>query len=194
MRPGMIEVTGIPLEALVRAAYNPSRPQGLGHVHFQPGDLSDEDVAAIVERGKTDRLLAVSMDYVKGRSCKFTVAKDGDRLFIKNRWYDHSDSQLRNLLVGVGLSPDLLDKAREDEERARTESLQAAYAFLREHGGSFEETRENSALLPPKVLDGLLEGAYADAPTIKREWTDAGARYTLAAASVPNLETPNKDS
>lgn len=180
MRPGMIEVTGVPLEALVRAAYNPSRPQGLGHFHFQPGDLSDADVAAIVKRGEGDRMLAISMDYVNGRSCKFTVSRgEGGRLYIKNQWHDHGDGQLRALLTAVGLSPDLLAKARDEERQARDEALTAAKAFLQERGGTFEETRDNRDSIPPKVLDGLLEGAYADTPTIKREWTDAGARYSL---------------
>lgn len=183
MRPGMIEVTGVPLEQLVRAAYNPSRPQGLGLLHFQPGDLSDAEVAAIVDRGSNDRQLAISMDYVKGRSCKFAVARGQEgRLYIKNRWYDHSDGQIRDLLASVGLSPDLLDKAREEEERHRVEALIAAKAFLQEHGGSFVETMQNRDTLPSKVLDGLLEGAYSDAPTIKREWTDnGGTRYSLPA-------------
>lgn len=179
MRPGMIEVTGVPLEALVRAAYNPSRPQGLGHLHFESGDLTDAEVAQILERGRGGQRFAVSMDYVKGRSCKFHVLRDGERLFIKNRWYDHGDELLRSLLSGVGLSPALVDKARAEEQAFRDESLAEAKAFLEEHGGSFEETAENRDGIPEKVLEGLLEGIYSDTPSIKREWTDKAARYSL---------------
>ena len=47
MKPGFIDVTDVPLEALARAAYEPSMQQGLG-VFDQRGkaDLSDEIVAA----------------------------------------------------------------------------------------------------------------------------------------------------
>ncbi len=179
MRPGMIEVTGVPLEALVRAAYRPIRPQGLGFMHFQEGDLDDETVAAIIKKDANSRGVAVGMDYVKGRSCKFYVYREGERLFIKSRWYDHSDGQLRDLVSGVGLSADLIDKARDEEEKARVASLEAAKAFLIEHGGSFEETAANRDSIPQLVADGLCEGAYSDEPILKREWTDHGARYSL---------------
>lgn len=180
MKAGRIEVTGVPLESLVRAAYNPSRPQGLGVFAFQPGDLSDELVATIIERGSGDRMMAISMDYVQGRSCKFNVQRDCGRLFIRNQWYDHSDGQLRALLASVGLSPDLVDKAREEEARYIEAAIADATAFLKEHGGEYLE--KHSEQLPDNILDGLIYGSNPG-PAIKREWVDDGCRYSLAAAA-----------
>jgi len=178
MDAGRIEVTGVSLENLVRAAYNPSEPRGLGHLHFKPGDLSDEDVAAIVKSSKDSRLYAVSMDYVNGRSVKFNVRRDGDRLFIQNRWYDHSDTQLRNLLVSVGLSPDLVDKARKEENEYIEDAIAKAIYFLRAHGGSYTETRERE--LPDVIMTGLIYGSEPGS-TIKREWVGDSALYSLTS-------------
>lgn len=178
MDAGRIEVTGVSLENLVRAAYNPSEPRGLGHLHFKPGDLSDEDVAAIIDRGKNSRLHAVRMDYVNGRAVKFNVRRDGDRLFIQNRWYDHSDNQLRDLLAAVGLSPDLVDKARKEESEYIDDAIAKAIHFLRAHGGSYTETRERE--LPDVIMTGLIYGSDPGT-TIKREWVGDSTRYSLTS-------------
>lgn len=176
MRPGMIEVTGVPLADLVRAAYYPSKPLGLGVFHFQPGDLSDEDVAAIIECGKGDRMCAVSMDYVRGRSCKFTVSRaDGGKLFIKSRWYDHSDEDIRNLLLRVGLSPDLLTKARAEEDAYERECMAEALSFLMTRDGSFADKRQNE--LPEKVSVGLYMAQ--EKGLVKMEWIDREAKWSM---------------
>lgn len=113
---GMIEVTEVPLGALVAAAYDLSQPRGLGMLHFKPGSLTDEEVAAVVANG--GGAVPVSMDYVKGRACKFTVYEREGRRFIRSSWYDHSDADLRDLLARVGIDGDALDKARQDAEAA----------------------------------------------------------------------------
>ncbi len=181
MQTGMIEVTGVPLEALVRAAYNPSQPRGLGALHFKPGDLADEEVAEIINRGRG----GIRMDYVNGRACKFDVRREGERLFIKNRWYDHSDFELRGLLASVGLSPDLLDKAREEESRYNEACIQEAIAFLEGHGGTYLEKRDEE--LPERILHGLIYGSDPG-PAIKREWIDGDVRYSLPQSHKGNAE------
>jgi len=107
---GMIDVTGVPLKSLIAAAYGLSVPQGLGILHFKPGSLSDEEVDEILRMG-TPRI-PVSMDYVKGRACKFTVFANDGKHYINNRWYDHSDVVLGVLLAEVGLSESLIEDAR----------------------------------------------------------------------------------
>ena len=187
MRPGMIEVTGIPLEKLVRAAYAPSRQQGLGL--FDPsgrhGGLTDDQVAEIVERGKNDSMLAVSMDYVNGRACKFRVKRgDEGRLFIERRWYDHSTDQLRDLLEAVGLARDLVDKARAEKDAHEAECLEAAVAFIRERGIYAERRGEmRDDPLPPKVREGLAYGMYSDPPRIAEDYDDGTSTYSLAPAT-----------
>lgn len=178
---GQIEVTGVPLEAIVRAAYNPSRPQGLGHLHFQAGDLTDEEVSAIIGRFADSSVTAVGMDYVKGRSVKMTVRKDKDgRHFIKNRWYDHGDSALREFLKAVGLDPALLDKARAEEEAHISACVQAAVEFLRNNDSRYVMGRNDSSdSLPPMVHDGLYYGI--DRKQIKNDWRDGDQIWTLAA-------------
>ncbi len=102
---GMIDITGIDLRKLVRAVYNNSVPQGLGWMHAKNGELTDEEVDTVLsgeERftRKPDNLV-FHMDYVNGRSCKFVVWKDGDTLFTRDRWYDHSTEALNEMLGGL---------------------------------------------------------------------------------------------
>lgn len=109
---GMIDVTDAPLEAIVRAAYSFSRPQGLGHLHYQPGDLTDEEFAQIITATAGPSFVALSMDYVKGRACKMTVFQQDGRRYIDNRWYNHSDGQLRQFLETIGIDPSAIEVAR----------------------------------------------------------------------------------
>ena len=98
-----IEVTGVDLRELVRAAYDLSRPQGLGFLHFQQGSLTDEEVDALVKPPPYGRTL-VSLDYVKGRACKFAVwADENGKRWIRGDWYDHTDADLSELLERVGI-------------------------------------------------------------------------------------------
>lgn len=151
---GMIEVTGVDLAHLVRAAYSPSRPQGLGYIHYQPGDLDDETVRRIIE-GAHDHV-AVRMDYVNGRSCKFSVFREGERLFIHNSWYDHSDAALAKLLESVGLSADLIKKARTEKTEHDEACAKAAVTFLTELGGQYKQNSwRDEDKLDANVRDGL---------------------------------------
>lgn len=178
---GQIEVTGVPLETIVRAAYNPSRPNGLGHLHFKEGGLTDEEVAEIIGRFAESPFTAVGMDYVKGRSVKMTVRKDKEgRHFIQNRWYDHGDGALRSFLEAIGLSADLLDKARAEEEAHITACTQAAVEFLRSKGSRYVMGRDDRPeSLPPMVYDGLYYGI--DRKQTKNEWKDGADIWTLVA-------------
>ena len=174
---GYIEVTGVPLEKIVHAAYNQSRPQGLGLLHFQPGGLTDEEVAAIIGMNR-GRMFAVQMDYVKGRSIKMDVRKEDDRLFIKNRWYDHSDGELRELLRALDLSPDLIEASRAEQETDELARVDAALAFLRQHDGQYFMGRNISPdALGAMVYDGLYHALTRG--KVKQEFTDAGEVWTV---------------
>lgn len=180
---GMIEVTGCDLAALVRAAYMPSRQQGLGIFDGNGrGDISEKDVGDIIERGKDDPMKAVSMDYWNGRSIKMIVLKDGDRLFIRNGWYDHSDDELGMLLEQIGLNRERISVARKEELDYRESSKTAALAFLREQGGSYRQNRgltrmqKPEEVLPPEIdaglfsalSDGLVTEEYMDGANLWR--------------------------
>lgn len=159
---GMIDVTDAPLPALVRAAYNPSRPQGLGYLHYQQGDLSDDEVARIISRANGH--VALSMDYVNGRSCKFTVFQHDGRRYISNDWYDHNDAQLRSLLDGVGLSGALVDSARAEKAAYDEQCMSDAVAFLVSRGGSFKQNRWSDKnpdeVVPTNIDAGFYVGKY----------------------------------
>lgn len=100
MKEGMIDVTGVDLVELAKAAYDLSRPQGLGFLHFTPDPLTDEEAQSLLR--DADSHLALSLDYVHGRAVKLTVYRDGDTLSMRDRWYDHSQSQLQELLERIG--------------------------------------------------------------------------------------------
>ncbi len=96
----MINVTDVPLEELAKAAYSLSVPVGMGMLHFVEGELSDQDAKELVDSYALNTRIALSMDYVKGRCCKFHVRrnKEDSTLWIDDKWYDHSDGQLQKLL------------------------------------------------------------------------------------------------
>ena len=100
----MIEVTGIDLVEAVKAAYDLSQPQGLGFLHFEEGGLSQQEAEKLVRAD--DPSLPVTLDYVKGRSCKFNIHRTPEGLFIRKDWYDHTDSQLQELLDRLGVNSD----------------------------------------------------------------------------------------
>ena len=96
---GYIDITGANLRVLVKKAYELSSPQGLGFLHFTPGnDLPDAEVDEILGRRQ------VSMDYVRGRSIKMHVLEKDGKRFIRDRWYDHSLDQLQSLLTAIGVN------------------------------------------------------------------------------------------
>lgn len=102
----MVEIPTDKIREAVKFAYSRSRAQGMGVLHFTPGDLPDEDVDAILGRTAGAVEVVVSMDYVKGRACKFHVYSDrGDppRYFTNPRWFDHSDGDLVDLLNELGV-------------------------------------------------------------------------------------------
>lgn len=96
---GYIEITGCDLTKFVKEVYALSRPQGMGFIHYKNEPLSDEDAGEILKRGKN-----IAMDYVNGRSCKMYVRKEENgTLWINDRWYDHSEQDLSELLDRIGI-------------------------------------------------------------------------------------------
>lgn len=123
-----INITGVDMTKLVNAVYDLSRPVGMGFLHFKEGALPADDLESIIKHANaqhTSWLVAVreqningkhpsfaqqrsilSLDYVNGRQCKMNVWCDyNDQLWIENPWYDHSASQLSDLLAAIGIEP-----------------------------------------------------------------------------------------
>ena len=99
----MIDITGVDLVRFVKEVYALSVSQGMGFLHARPGNMSNEDVVALVNREKTPDV-ALDLDYVQGRACKMTVFRNGDRLEIDDKWFDHTDAELAELLRRFGIS------------------------------------------------------------------------------------------
>jgi len=97
----MIDITGASLIRAAQCAYTLSAPQGLGFLHFEEGGLSDNEAEGLIDGGCRHNF-PLSMDYVKGRSCKFHVYKKEGRLYIAKSWYDHTEEDLKTLLVAIG--------------------------------------------------------------------------------------------
>ncbi len=97
----MIEITGCDLRQVVQEVYLLSKPQGLGHLHYENGPLDQETIDLILEGD--DVRCVFSMDYVQGRYCKFAVFRHDDKLYMHNSWYDHSEEQLAELCERIGV-------------------------------------------------------------------------------------------
>lgn len=102
---GMIRVTGVDLRKLVKAVYDNSDPQGLGHLHYRAGGLPDEEVERIVGHVPLERTGNILyMDYVHGRACKFGLWRcHNNHLWIRREWFDHSEFQLYKMLKEAGV-------------------------------------------------------------------------------------------
>jgi hypothetical protein len=95
-----IEVTSVDLVEFAKAVYDLSSPQGMGFMHARQGPLSTYDARECL---RDEGRCVLDMDYVHGRACKMHVFREGEKLFIRAPWYDHTDAQLRELLARFGL-------------------------------------------------------------------------------------------
>jgi hypothetical protein len=94
-----LDVSGASLTELIKAAYALSVPRGLGFLHAEEGELSDAEASALANFRPT----GVSLDYVKGRACKFHVIVRGGKHYTPARWYDHNAEDTERLLKRLGL-------------------------------------------------------------------------------------------
>lgn len=187
MKPGYIDVTDVPLAALIRAAYSPSRQQGLGLFDLSgaSGGLTDDEVAALISRSIDDPMMAVSMDYVNGRSVKFHVKRFGDRLGIWHRWYDHSESQLGALLDQVGLGAGALDRAKAAYDAENDRLRRIALEYLSSRGGVVLQDRGLRKVtvpvddVPKDVDEGLAVLAYVDGAVTPKYRSDGITEWRL---------------
>lgn len=98
----VIDISNVDFHKFVKEVYELSQPQGMGHMHFKPGPLSDEQAAQIV--GQLEKYGSISMDYVNGRACKMHVFMRDGKWQIADKWYDHSEADLEMLLSRCGIT------------------------------------------------------------------------------------------
>ena len=95
----MKKVKKLNLIKFVQDVYSLSSPQGMGILHYQPGNLTDEEATKIIAQCTDDERLGLSMDYVRGRACKMVVWRGKDGGYeLPDSWFDHTESQYAELL------------------------------------------------------------------------------------------------
>lgn len=101
--PAEIDVTACSMKGLAEAAYGMSESPDVDFLRFKKNVTRiDKHTFKQIMLTETDAI-KMSMDHVHGRAVKLTVFKgDGERLFIKTPWKDHTDDQLRALCRRVG--------------------------------------------------------------------------------------------
>ncbi len=109
-----IDVTNVNHVEFIKEVYNLSSPQGMGFLHYQSEALTDEEAKEILKVWEYDRQFFLHMDYVRGRACKMTIFRGKSKLFIQTPWYDHDDSQLKELLKRVLLNQVLPKLSKEE--------------------------------------------------------------------------------
>lgn len=110
----MIDITGVDSIKFAQEVYNLSRPQGLGHLHFTQEPLSESEAKNILSQ--SGGMIALGMDYVKGRACKMNVLRNPDTgaLEIQDSWFDHDEHDLAELLERCGVAT---EKAKDAESK-----------------------------------------------------------------------------
>jgi len=101
----MIEVKELDLVKFTQDAYELSTPQGMGFFQAKEGGLDQTDAEEAVNSYKNDTRIALSLDYLHGRSCKMTIHRTEDGGYkLNDSWYDHSESQYDELLSRHGIT------------------------------------------------------------------------------------------
>ncbi len=78
----LVNIKGLSKEAVLAALYNNSKPQGMGFLHFKPGDMSPEEAKQIIgQRRDTGHYF---FDYLMGRVMKVDLGGDE----VETRLYD----------------------------------------------------------------------------------------------------------
>jgi hypothetical protein len=114
----MIRIPQEKVSQLIANVYAMSVPVGMGHLHFRSGEL-DRDTHIALQTHFANRLAQVkesprpsewpypdtllSMDYIHGRQCKFSISYYRGELVINDDWYDHSEAQFTELLARCGI-------------------------------------------------------------------------------------------
>lgn len=115
----------IDLKKFIQDVYELSAPQGLGHMHYDPKPLSDEEAEQVLERFKDRKDIVFTLDYLNGRACKITVWRnEAGTLYIADNWFDHKKAEFYRLLQrskvkGIKLERDIVAEERIDEARNR---------------------------------------------------------------------------
>jgi hypothetical protein len=99
----MLDITGVDPILFIKNVYALSVPVGMGFLHFREGELDDATAVDIWHGHFVNP--CISMDYVHGRGCKMTVWNKNGRLYIDEKWFDHTPEQLQKLFDMCNITP-----------------------------------------------------------------------------------------
>lgn len=101
----IIQIPEDKLVALIEKAYELSRPQGLGFLHYQEGSMPPGEAQKFIDYSNSNRNVTgrkdIYLDYVSGRAVKLSIWHDKDQnvYFMEDigTWFDHTASQWEQL-------------------------------------------------------------------------------------------------
>lgn len=108
-----INIGGLTAAAVLAALYNASRPQGMGFLQYQPGDMTEEQAVKLFDAGHAHTYF----DYLAGRVMKVSIPHDvADDTTIDVWGYDRDNGQgaaaaVISVLRGTGTTSNALTSA-----------------------------------------------------------------------------------
>lgn len=132
---GLVDITELDRDALVRAIYAASVPMGMGWLHATDGELDDTSLRLITDAADQYHEGGIDLDYVHGRQCKFRARKHEGKLYAKLDWYDHGIEAMKQLMRELKL-PDVearLAKAEAEGEERLKEDEEANQKYREVH-------------------------------------------------------------
>ena len=91
-----VSIKGLDPAAVLAALYNASKPQGMGFLHFTPGDMGVEEARDLLAQHGY-------FDYLKGRVMK--VAIEGDTLSARRYDRDNGDGAAARAIDKLRTAP-----------------------------------------------------------------------------------------
>lgn len=91
------------LPKVIAKAFDLSKPQGTGFLHFKPGDIPEgvlNDILSSADKAEIPYRKSIHLDYVEGRAIKLGIYYDeGSQQWQLegDRWYDHSSAAWEEL-------------------------------------------------------------------------------------------------
>lgn len=148
----MIDTTGLTKAQVLCALYNASKPQGMGFMHYQSGDMEISEAEELLTRTQ-------DFDYLKGRVMKLDLSRDNQF----DEWgYDRDN--------GRGAAQKAVDAARAGDteaiKRAHRSGVEQAAACA--YNGMHQPTRYRDEDGMRVVELGLSDVAEQLLPAVKR--------------------------
>lgn len=163
----MVSTRGLNKAEVIAALYNHARPQGLGFIQYEPGDMTIPEAEEIVLRGRP-----FYFDYLKGRVMKVNLDSDNE---FDERLYDRDN--------GEGAAQRAIDSIRVIKPIGR-KMPQKLYANFRDKTGV--ATREHIiCCLAYKIAEGIVENHLF---TLKSAFNPDGAEYTMTVELLPPVD------